>query len=100
MDSFVDNGWEFGGHADAAAKAGDKGGDVNAAGDISSGMEIYQVTEAGLALQATVSAAKYSQKLPNCRLAISMKSGIRSSNCDCWTRRSVASTRRTTESMF
>ena len=59
MDSFVNKGWEFGGHADATAKAGDKGGAVNSAGDITSGMEIYQVTESGLALQATVSAAKY-----------------------------------------
>ncbi len=59
MDSFVNKGWEFGGHADAAAKAGDKGGAVNSAGDVTSGMEMYQVTKAGLALQATVSAAKY-----------------------------------------
>lgn len=59
MDSFVNKGWEFGGHADATAKAGDKGGAVGSAGDVTSGMEIYQVTEAGLALQATVSAAKY-----------------------------------------
>ena len=59
MDSFVNKGWEFGGHADAAAKAGDKGGAVGSAGDITRGMDIYQVTEAGLALQATVSAAKY-----------------------------------------
>jgi len=59
LDTFVDKGWEFGAHADAAAKAGDKGGAVGTAGDITSGMEIYQVTEAGLALQATVSAAKY-----------------------------------------
>lgn len=59
MDAFVNKGWEFGGHADAAAKAGDKGGAVGSAGDITSGMEIYQITEAGLALQATVSAAKY-----------------------------------------
>ena len=59
LDSFIYKGWEFGGHADAAAKAGDKGGAVGGSGDITSGMEIYQVTEAGLALQATVSAAKY-----------------------------------------
>lgn len=59
LDSFVNKGWEFGAHADAAAKAGDKGGAANAAGDVTTGMEIYQVTESGLALQATVSAAKY-----------------------------------------
>jgi lipid-binding SYLF domain-containing protein len=59
LNNFVEKGWEVGAHADASAKAGDKGGAVNSAGDISSGMEIYQVTENGLALQATVSAAKY-----------------------------------------
>lgn len=59
LNSFVDKGWEVGGQADASAKAGDKGGAVNTAGDVTSGIEIYQVTENGLALQATVSAAKY-----------------------------------------
>ena len=46
---FVEEGWEFGGHADAAAKSGDKGGAANVAGDITSDMEIYQFTEAGIA---------------------------------------------------
>ena len=59
LDKFVNKGWEFGGHADASAKAGDKGGAANASGDVTSGMEIYQVTDSGLALQATVTAAKY-----------------------------------------
>ena len=59
LNNFVEKGWEVGGHADASAKAGDKGGAVNSAGDVSSGMEIYQITESGLALQATVTAAKY-----------------------------------------
>jgi len=59
LKTFVDKGWEFGGHADAAAKAGDKGGAVNVAGDITSGMEIYQFTESGIALQATIAGTKY-----------------------------------------
>jgi len=59
MENFIEHGWEVGAHADAAAKAGDKGAAANTAGDISSGMDIYQITESGLALQATVSAAKY-----------------------------------------
>ncbi len=59
LNNFIEKGWEVGAHADASAKAGDKGGAVNSAGDVSSGMEIYQVTESGLALQATVTAAKY-----------------------------------------
>jgi lipid-binding SYLF domain-containing protein len=58
LDRFVNSGWEFGGHADAAAKASDKGGAVGGEaliGDIT----IYQLTKAGLALQATVKGTKY-----------------------------------------
>lgn len=58
MNRFVDSGWEFGAHADAAAKARDKGG---AAGGevVVDGITIYQLTETGLALQATVKGTKY-----------------------------------------
>ena len=59
LHKFIDKGWEFGGHADAAAKSGEKGGAVNVAGDITSGMEIYQFTETGVALQATIAGTKY-----------------------------------------
>ena len=59
LSTFVDKGWEFGGHADAAAKSGDKGAAANVAGDVTSGMEIYQFTESGIALQATVAGTKY-----------------------------------------
>ena len=59
LNAFVDKGWEFGGHADAAAKADDKGGAVSVAGDITSGMEIYQFTKSGIALQATIAGTKY-----------------------------------------
>jgi len=58
MQNFLTNGWEVGAHADAAAKAGDKGGAV--AGEILlDGVTIYQLTENGLALQATVKGTKY-----------------------------------------
>ena len=58
MNSFVNSGWEFGAHADAAAKAEDKGG--SASGAVSAkDMTIYQITKAGLALQATVAGTKY-----------------------------------------
>ena len=59
LNTFINEGWEWGGHADAAAKAGDKGGAVGAAGDITADMEIYQFTEAGIALQATIAGTKY-----------------------------------------
>lgn len=58
MDDFVDHGWSFGGQADAAAKAGDKGGAVGGEA-ILDGVSVYQLTESGLALQATVKGTKY-----------------------------------------
>jgi len=82
MQRFVDQGWEFGGQADATAKSGDKGIALEervgvgvdtkkpgASGGRSAGsgevttlgapIEIYQLTTAGIALQATVSGTKY-----------------------------------------
>lgn len=59
MRRFIQSGWEFGAHADAAAKAGDKGGELSDEGDISSDIDVYSMTESGLALQATVAGSKY-----------------------------------------
>lgn len=89
MQQFIDSGWQFGGQADAAAKYDSTGvaaehnvkadvGSAPAAGSSSSaaagvtkanataarassgtGMEIYQFTEKGIALQAVVSGTKY-----------------------------------------
>jgi hypothetical protein len=58
LDAFIDRGWEFGGHVDAAAKAGDKGAAISAEA-LLSGVTIYQITESGLALQATLKGTKY-----------------------------------------
>lgn len=58
MNRFIESGWEFGAHADAAAKARDKGGAVGGEVVID-GITIYQLTETGLALQATVKGTKY-----------------------------------------
>lgn len=88
MKQFLEEGWQFGGQADAAAKHGEAGasaegtakanvsfeeGTVTAGGSADSragseskgtavtpgGMQVYQFTESGLALQATVSGTKY-----------------------------------------
>lgn len=59
LRTFVTSGWEFGAEADAAAKAGDQGGAVSAAGNVLKGVEVYQFTENGIALSATVSGTKY-----------------------------------------
>ena len=58
MNDFITEGWAFGGGADAAAKAGDKGGAVSAEAVVDQ-ITIYQLTESGLALQATVKGTKY-----------------------------------------
>ncbi|MDX1352203.1 MAG: YSC84-related protein [Thiomicrorhabdus sp.] len=58
MNRFVEQGWEFGGQADAAAKIGSKGGAVG--GELTvDNMTIYQITETGLALQATIKGTKF-----------------------------------------
>ena len=59
LKQFVDKGWEFGGHADAAAKSGEKGGAVGGQASIEQDMAIYTLTEAGVALQATLAGTKY-----------------------------------------
>jgi len=58
MTRFVDQGWALGAQADAAAKAGDKG--AAAGGEITvDNMTIYQLTETGLALQATIKGTRF-----------------------------------------
>ena len=58
LNRFVDKGWAFGAQADAAAKASEKGAAVG--GEITvDNITIYQLTESGLALQATIKGTKY-----------------------------------------
>jgi lipid-binding SYLF domain-containing protein len=62
MKKFIETGWQFGGEADATAKAGEKGGATAREGAADTGanlFEIYQLTDAGVALQATVAGTKY-----------------------------------------
>jgi lipid-binding SYLF domain-containing protein len=62
MKKFVESGWQFGGEADATAKAGDKGTGASKEGAADTGanvFEIYQITDTGVALQATVAGTKY-----------------------------------------
>jgi lipid-binding SYLF domain-containing protein len=59
MNWFVSRGWNGSAQADAAAKAGDKGGAWAGAVDVAPGIYLYQLTEAGLALQATIQGTKY-----------------------------------------
>ena len=59
LNKFIESGWQFGGHADAAAVANDKG--IGAVGTevVIDNITIYQLTKTGLALQATVKGTKY-----------------------------------------
>ena len=59
FDEFVNSGWAIGGQASAAAKAGDKGGSYQGAVAIADGIWLYQLTDAGLALELTVKGTKY-----------------------------------------
>ena len=61
MHTFLQEGWEVGGDADAGAKAGDSGAGVGVQGTSGqlAGLEVYQFTEAGVSLSATATVAKY-----------------------------------------
>jgi lipid-binding SYLF domain-containing protein len=56
---FLEQGWDASAQADAAAKAGEKGGAWAGAIDVAPGIKLYQITEHGLALQATIQGTKY-----------------------------------------
>jgi lipid-binding SYLF domain-containing protein len=59
MAQFLDSGWSGSGQADAAAKAGEKGGAYSGAAEVAPGVWVYQITKNGLALQLTLQGTKY-----------------------------------------
>lgn len=59
FDNFVNHGWEANAQADAAAKANEKGGALNAAITVAPGIRLYKLTQNGLAIQATIQGTKY-----------------------------------------
>ncbi|MCZ6814020.1 MAG: hypothetical protein O7F14_08190 [Alphaproteobacteria bacterium] len=59
MDWFINRGWDASAQADAAAKAGSKGDAWAGAVDIAPGIRLYQLTESGLAIQATIQGTKF-----------------------------------------
>jgi lipid-binding SYLF domain-containing protein len=58
LSKFIKEGWEFGAYTDAAIKAGDAG---VAIGDeiINDGITVYQLTENGLMVRASINGTKY-----------------------------------------
>ena len=59
FNDFIEKGWEFGGSADATAKSGEKGDAIGGEAYFEDDIIVYQMTEAGVALQATISGTKY-----------------------------------------
>ena len=59
LAQFLDSGWSGSGQADAAAKAGEKGGAYSGAAEVTPGVWAYQITKNGLALQLTLQGTKY-----------------------------------------
>ncbi len=59
LNRFLNSGWSFGAEADAAAKGGGAGASASGALVVAPGVRMYQLTENGLALQATVHGTKY-----------------------------------------
>ena len=59
IDNFINSGWDADAHAEATAKASQKGGAYEGAISIAPGVWVYQLTETGLALQATLQGTKY-----------------------------------------
>lgn len=58
LHTFVNNGWEFGGEAAATATTGERGGEVQTSGSMTSGMDTYQFTDRGIYVRAAIQAAK------------------------------------------
>jgi len=59
LRAFIDKGWDFSGQADAAAKSDRKGGATTGSATLVPGVEVYQITKNGIALQATLQGTKY-----------------------------------------
>ena len=59
METFVEEGWDAKGQADAALKAGDDGAAGSVAQTADMDVVTYQMTETGAALQATLQGMKY-----------------------------------------
>ncbi|AOY00696.1 YSC84-related protein [Jeongeupia sp. USM3] len=60
LNEFIRSGWQFGAQANASAKADDQGGDAAGATSVAPGVWMYQMTETGLAAEATLTGSKFS----------------------------------------
>ena len=60
LHTFITEGWTASAQADAAAKHEGEGDSTGLAFDVAPGVYLYQMTEAGIALQATIQGTKFS----------------------------------------
>jgi len=61
LDDFTQNGWQFGGQVSAVATDSVAGGGYQGAFSVSPGVWMYEITDKGLALEATLKGTKYSR---------------------------------------
>lgn len=59
LDSFVNSGWEFGGSTTAALQTSTQGSGGRLGVNVSSGVRMYQLSEAGAIVGISISGAKY-----------------------------------------
>ncbi len=59
LEGFIEDGWDASAQADAAAKSDEKGDAWSGAVQVAPGIKLYQITEHGLALQATIQGTKF-----------------------------------------
>jgi lipid-binding SYLF domain-containing protein len=59
LDGFVESGWDFSAQADAKVETEQESEGADAVATVVPGVQIYQMTEAGLAVQATLQGTKY-----------------------------------------
>ncbi len=59
FEEFQTSGWDFSGKAEANAESAEKGSGAEAAATVIPGTSIYQITEAGIALQANLMGTKF-----------------------------------------
>ena len=59
MKQFIEEGWQASAQTDAAAVKGEQGDAINYEIQLAPGIKLYQITENGLALQATLQGTRY-----------------------------------------
>jgi lipid-binding SYLF domain-containing protein len=56
---FIDRGWDFGAQGDASARIGETGGSASAEASSASGIKVYQFTENGVMVGASIRGARF-----------------------------------------